>query len=165
MSTAFLGLGGNQGDRRRYLADAVRALNREASIRVEKVSSVYETKPVGVVDQPDFLNLVAQVSTTLSARDLLARCLQIETGLGRVRTERWGPRTVDIDVLWYDGLIVDEPDLVVPHPRMATRAFVLVPLAEIAPKLLLQEMRVDVLAAKIDLSGLCCLGPLNTLLA
>lgn len=164
MSTAYLGLGGNLGDRRQYLAGAIHALNGELGIRVESVSSVYETKPVGVVDQPDFLNLVAQIATELSARELLARCLRIEADLGRVRTERWGPRTIDIDVLWFDGKTVDEPDLVLPHPRMLARAFVLVPLAEIAPLISLDGMRIDALAAKLDQTGLFRLGPLDSLL-
>ena len=161
MSTAYLGLGGNLGDRCQYLTEAVRALNDEPGISVKTVSSVYETKPVGVVDQPDFLNLVARVTTELSARDLLARCLRIETGLGRVRTERWGPRTIDIDVLWFDGQTMNEPDLVLPHPRMLTRAFVLVPLAEIAPELLLDGRSMAALATRLDQTGLCCLGALD----
>jgi 2-amino-4-hydroxy-6-hydroxymethyldihydropteridine diphosphokinase len=163
VSTAYLGLGSNLGDRRQYLAAAVCALNEEPGLRVEKTSSVYETKPVGVVEQPDFLNLVAQVTTELPAHDLLARCLRIETALGRVRTERWGPRTVDIDVLWYDGQVVNDADLILPHPRMATRAFVLVPLAEIAPMLLLEGMQSIALAARLDQSGLRRLGSLNSL--
>jgi len=164
VSTAYLGLGGNLGDRLKYLAGAVRALNAEPGVSVEKVSSVYETTPVGVVDQPVFLNLAVQVTTTLSARELLTRCLQIENNFGRVRNERWGPRTLDIDVLWYDGNVVNDPDLTLPHPRMATRAFVLVPLAEIAPMLLIEGMRSDVLAAKLDQSGLRRLGALDSLL-
>lgn len=163
MSTAYLGLGGNLGDRRKYLANALLGLGDGAGICVEKVSSVYETKPMGVVDQPDFLNLVAQVTTELSAHDLLARCFHIETSLGRVRTERWGPRTIDLDLLWYDGQSVNDLDLVLPHPRMATRAFVLVPLAEIAPMLLLDGMRCDALAAKLDQSGLVLIGALDSL--
>jgi 2-amino-4-hydroxy-6-hydroxymethyldihydropteridine diphosphokinase len=161
VSTAYLGLGGNLGDRRQYLTDAVLALNSEPGIRVEKISSVYETKPFGVVDQPDFLNLAAQVATSLAARDLLASCLRIEARLGRVRAERWGPRTIDIDVLWYDGQTVNDPLLTLPHPRMKERAFVLVPLAEIAPLLLLEGMQIDTLAAKLDRSGLRRLGPLD----
>ena len=164
MNTAYLGLGGNIGNRQQFLVGAVRALNSEPGLRVEKTSSVYETKPVGLVDQPDFLNLVAQVTTELSARDLLTRVLSIETSFGRVRTERWGPRTLDIDVLWYDGLTINEPDLVLPHPRVLSRAFVLVPLAEIAPMLLIEGMRSDVLAAKLDQSGLRRLGALDSLL-
>lgn len=162
-STAYLALGGNLGDRRHYLSAAVLALNSEAGLRVEKISSVYETAPVGVVDQPDFYNLVVEVATTLTARELLARCLAIEKTLGRVRSERWGPRTIDLDVLWYDGSTLNEPELTLPHPRMKERAFVLVPLAEIAPTLLLEGMPVEQLAIRLDQSGLTCLGPLATL--
>ena len=154
MSTAYLGLGGNLGDRRRYLADAVQALNGESGVRVEEISSVYETKPVGVVDQPDFLNLVLEVATELPVRELLTRCLRIEAALGRVRVERWGPRTIDIDVLWYDGQTLNESDLVLPHPRMLMRAFVLVPLAEIAPTLLFEGVSTELLAARVDQTGL-----------
>ena len=160
MSTAYLGLGGNLGDRSWYLAEAVRRLHRAPGIRVERTSSVYETKPVGVTNQPDFLNLVAQVTAEIGPRDLLACCLQIESDLGRVRTQRWGPRTVDLDVLWYDGQIVNEPDLVLPHPRLHERAFVLVPLVEIAPELSLAGGLVSVLAARSDRTGLRLLGPL-----
>ncbi len=163
MSTAYLGLGSNLGDRGRYLAEAVCALQAEPGNSVKMVSSVYETKPVGVQEQPDFLNLVVRVETVFSARDMLACGLRIEAGLGRVRSERWGPRTIDIDVLWHDGQAVNEPDLVLPHPRMAERAFVLVPLAEIAPGLLLEGRRVDGLAAKLDQTGLRLLGPLAAL--
>jgi 2-amino-4-hydroxy-6-hydroxymethyldihydropteridine diphosphokinase len=163
VSTAYLGLGGNLGDRRRYLADAVQALDAEPGVRVKKVSSIYETKPVGVVDQPDFLNLVLEVATELSARDLLARCLRIESALGRVRIERWGPRTIDIDVLWHDGQTLNESDLVLPHPRMLLRAFVLVPMAEIAPTLLFEGMSTELLAARLDQTGLCRLGALDSL--
>lgn len=161
--TAYLGLGGNLGDRRQYLSAAVLALNSEAGLRVEKISSVYETLPVGVVDQPDFYNIVVQVSTTLAARELLACCLAIEKKLGRVRAERWGPRTIDLDVLWYEGATIHEPDLMLPHPRMKERAFVLVPLAEIAPTLLLEGMPVEQLASRLDQSGLRLLGALSGL--
>lgn len=162
-STAYLGLGGNLGDRRHYLSAAVLALNSEAGLRVEKISSVYETAPVGVVDQPDFYNLVVEVATTLTAHELLARCLAIEKKLGRVRLERWGPRTIDLDVLWYDNVTLNDGDLTLPHPRMKERAFVLVPLAEIAPTLLLQGVPVEQLAIRLDQSGLICLGSLATL--
>lgn len=162
-NTAYLALGGNLGDRRHYLSAAVLALNSEAGLRVEKLSSVYETAPVGVVDQPDFYNLVVEVATTLSAHELLTCCLAIEKRLGRVRAERWGPRPIDLDVLWYDGASLHEPNLTLPHPRMKERAFVLVPLAEIAPTLLLEGMPAEKLAARLDQSGLSCLGPLASL--
>lgn len=162
-STAYLALGGNLGDRREYLSAAVRALNSERGLRVEKFSSVYETAPVGVVDQPDFYNLVVEVSTTLTAHELLTRCLAIENKLGRVRTERWGPRTIDLDVLWYENVTLRDSELTLPHPRMKERAFVLVPLAEIAPTLLLEGLPAEKLAARIDKSGLTRLGPLANL--
>jgi 2-amino-4-hydroxy-6-hydroxymethyldihydropteridine diphosphokinase len=164
VNTAYLGLGGNLGNRRQYLADAVLALNSEAGIRVEKISSVYQTKPVGVIDQPDFLNLVVQLLTSLTAHELLVRCLQIEKKLGRVRAERWGPRTIDLDLLWVSGVPLNESDLVLPHPRMKERAFVLVPLAEIAPTLLLDGVSIHELTSKLDQSGLCRLGALDSLL-
>jgi 2-amino-4-hydroxy-6-hydroxymethyldihydropteridine diphosphokinase len=154
VSTAYLGLGGNLGDRRQYLVAAVEALNAEPGVRVTKISSIYETEPIGVVDQPDFLNLVLEAVTELPVRELLARCLRIEDSLGRVRIERWGPRTIDLDVLWYDGQTRNEPDLVLPHPRMLLRAFVLVPLAEIAPTLLFEGMSTESLAARVDQTGL-----------
>ena len=158
MSTAYLGLGGNLGDRRQHLVAAVESLNAQPGIRVQKISPIYETKPIGVVDQPDFLNLVLEVATELPVRELLARCLWIEAALGRVRIERWGPRTIDIDLLWYDGQTLNEPELVLPHPRMLLRAFVLVPLAEIAPTLLLEGVSAKVLAARLDQIGLRRIG-------
>ena len=131
--TAFLGLGANLGERRLSLEKALRELHRPPELEVVRHSAFYETAPVGVVDQPDFLNAVAQIRTTLAPLELLARILQLEQHLGRVRTRRWGPRVLDIDVLLYGVQVLDLPGLAVPHPRMAERAFVLQPLAEIAP--------------------------------
>lgn len=102
-------------------------------LRVERSSRVYETEPVGGPPQPEYLNAVVEVKTRLSPHDLLAACIDVERGMGRVRGERWGPRLIDIDVLTYDEEQVDQPDLVVPHPRMHERAFVLVPLMELDP--------------------------------
>jgi 2-amino-4-hydroxy-6-hydroxymethyldihydropteridine diphosphokinase len=127
---AYLGLGSNLGDRLANLQHAVHRLGRAEGVRVLRSSRVYETDPVGP-PQPDYLNAVVEVETDLSARELLRTCLGVEVELGRVRDERWGPRTIDIDVLSYGDERVDEPDLVVPHPRMHERAFVLVPLAEL----------------------------------
>ena len=123
---AFLGLGSNLGDRLALLRDAVRAIPD-----VEAVSGLYETAPVGGVEQDPFLNLVVRLRTDLDARALLDVCRERERSAERVRKVRWGPRTLDVDVLWVDGETVDDPDLVVPHPRMFERAFVLVPLAEV----------------------------------
>ncbi|MCU1345501.1 MAG: sulD [Acidimicrobiia bacterium] len=126
---AFLGLGSNLGDRAAQLRAAVAALPD-----VHAVSSVYETAPVGgPEDQGRFLNLVVELRTALTARELLQWCGRLEQAAARVRTVKDGPRTLDVDVLWIDGVTVDDPDLVVPHPRMFERAFVLAPLAELAP--------------------------------
>lgn len=131
MRRAFLGLGSNLGDRLGYLRNAVAAVPDLVS-----VSSVYETDPVGGPDQGAFLNIVVELVTELSARDLLELCRSLETEAERVRVERWGPRTLDVDVLHIDGERVLEPDLIIPHPRMRERAFVMVPLAEVAPDLI-----------------------------
>ncbi len=130
MTRAFLGLGSNLGDRRALLAEAVAALPD-----VVAVSPLYETDPVGGPDQGAFLNLVVELSTERSARELLALCTEREAAAERVRIERWGPRTLDVDVLWVDGEEVAEPDLIVPHPRMWERRFVLAPLRDLAPDL------------------------------
>ena len=131
MPRAFLALGSNLGDRRAYLRDAVAALPD-----VVRVSPVYETAPVGGPDdQEPYLNLVVQLDTTLSARQLLDVCREREQAAQRVRAVRWGPRTLDVDVLWVDGVTVDEPDLIVPHPRMFERSFVMMPLRDLAPDL------------------------------
>jgi 2-amino-4-hydroxy-6-hydroxymethyldihydropteridine diphosphokinase len=129
---AFLGLGSNLGDRRAYLRDAVAALPD-----VVAVSPVYETSPVGGPEgQGPYLNCVVELSTELGPRELLDLAHQVEAVAGRERKERWGPRTLDVDVLLVDDLTVDEPDLVVPHPRMFERRFVLAPLADVAPEVL-----------------------------
>jgi 2-amino-4-hydroxy-6-hydroxymethyldihydropteridine diphosphokinase len=131
---AFLGLGSNLGDRARALAEAARRLS-SPDLRIVRRSRIYESPPWGKTDQPPFLNQVAAVETSLPPRALLLRCHDVEQALGRVRAERWGPRTIDVDVLLYDDLVVETPDLVVPHAEMHRRSFVLVPLAEIAPGL------------------------------
>ncbi len=128
----FVGLGSNLGDRLENLRLAVTLLDATSGVDVTATSSVYETDPVGP-PQPDFLNAVVEVRTTLSARDLLARFKEIEVGIGRTTgAERWGPREIDIDLLTYGEESIESDDLRVPHPRMAERAFVLVPLSEIA---------------------------------
>lgn len=131
---AYLGLGSNLGDRLGTLQRAVDLLGAEAGIRVVASSRVWETEPVGP-PQPRYLNAVLRVETGLEPLELLAACRRVEAALGRVRLERWGPRTIDVDVLVYDERRVDEPELQVPHPRMSERAFVLAPLLELAPDL------------------------------
>jgi 2-amino-4-hydroxy-6-hydroxymethyldihydropteridine diphosphokinase len=140
---AYVGLGGNLGDRRALLDAAVDVLRREPGIEVVAVSSYRETEPVGVVDQPPFLNGAVAVETTLAARELLDRLLAVERSLGRMREseERHGPRTIDLDLLLYGAETVDEPGLTVPHPRLAERAFALEPLVELDPALTLPDGR------------------------
>ena len=128
---AFLGMGSNLGDRDAFLREAVGSLTG-----VVAVSGVYETDPVGGPGgQGAYLNLVVELETPLTARQLLGVCHRLESGAGRVRDERWGPRTLDVDILWVESGPVDEPDLEIPHPRMAERRFVMAPLFELAPDL------------------------------
>jgi 2-amino-4-hydroxy-6-hydroxymethyldihydropteridine diphosphokinase len=123
-------MGSNMGDRERYLTEAVESLSG-----VVAVSPVYETEPVGGPSQSPFLNIVVELETALTPRQLLGVAHRLESAAGRVRAEHWGPRTLDVDLLLVGDLVVDEPDLVVPHPRMWQRRFVLAPLAELAPEL------------------------------
>lgn len=128
---ALLGLGSNLGDRRQLLAEAVDSL-----AGVTAVSPLYETDPVGGPGgQGPYLNLVVVIDTDLEPRQLLGVCHRLEASADRVRAERWGPRTLDVDILWMEGHEVDEPDLQVPHPRMTLRRFVMAPLADVAPDL------------------------------
>lgn len=132
MTRAFLGLGSNLGDRERHLREAVASLGPA----VRRVSPVYETEPVGgPPGQGPYLNVVVEIDTDLSPRELLAVCHRLEAAAGRVRAERWGPRTLDVDILLIDGVSLTEPDLTVPHPRMWERRFVVAPLADLAPEL------------------------------
>lgn len=130
MSTAYLSLGTNEGDRHALLKAAVARL---AALGPVTASSVYETAPIGVTDQPDFWNIAVRLETDLDPLSLLTATAGIETDLGRVRTVRWGPRTMDIDILLFDDLVLDTPTLTIPHPRLHERLFVLVPLLELWP--------------------------------
>ena len=138
-ATCYLSLGSNLGDREGYLRAALGRLTTLDRVSVTRVSSVYETAPVGLTNQPPFLNLVLELRTSLTPRELLSACQEMENALGRTRDRRWGPRTVDLDILIYGDLTCAEGDLQLPHPRMLDRQFVLVPLAEIAPALLLAD--------------------------
>jgi 2-amino-4-hydroxy-6-hydroxymethyldihydropteridine diphosphokinase len=133
---AALGFGGNLGDPVAAFAGALRALDAHPEIAVLRLSSVWRTAPWGKLDQPEFLNMAALVETGLSARALLALVLELERQAGRERGERWGPRTLDIDILSYGDERIDEPGLQLPHPRIAERAFVLAPLAEVRPEMI-----------------------------
>jgi len=133
MAVVYIGLGSNIGDRTQHLVDACATLHRHPAITVQAVSSLYHTAPVGFTAQDWFLNAVACVQTTLSPAALLCVTQATERRLGRVTTWRWGPRSIDIDLLLYDTLHVHTPSLTIPHAALHERRFVLVPLAEIAP--------------------------------
>jgi 2-amino-4-hydroxy-6-hydroxymethyldihydropteridine diphosphokinase len=134
-TTAFVGIGSNLGDREAHLRRAIELLSAEEGIEIAAVSEIRETDPVGPVEQAQFLNGAVLVETDLAPRELLARLLDIERRMGRVRSERFGPRTIDLDLLLYGNEIVDEPGLTVPHPRLHERRFALEPLAELDPGL------------------------------
>ena len=150
MSRALLGLGSNVGDRWDHLRTAVSSLPG-----LRSVSGVYETDPVGGPEQGPYLNIVVELDTDLDPRALLGLCHRIESAAGRVRDVRWGPRTLDVDILWMDGVTMDEPDLQIPHPRMWERRFVLAPLSELAPDLLPEGWEIDI-DGRVDR-----LGPLS----
>lgn len=127
---AFLSMGSNINDRRAHLSEAIRSLPD-----VVAVSPVYETDPVGGPEQGAFLNLVVELDTDIAPNDLLGLCHRLETAANRVRDERWGPRTLDVDIVWMDGVEMDTERLTIPHPRFRQRRFVLAPLADLAPDL------------------------------
>lgn len=148
--TVFLGIGGNVGDRLHYLNRSVRLLDAHERIAVDDISSVYETDPLGPADDP-FLNIAVRVQTDLAPLPLLRACQQVEATLGRVRSTRWGPRTIDVDVLLYGDRVITRDVLTVPHPGLVDRAFALVPLIEVAPGWRLPDGR-SVATALADLA-------------
>ena len=148
--TAYLSLGSNLGNREETLRKAVRQLAAADGVKTLAVSSLYETEPWGKKDQPSFLNIAVSQQTTLSPEELLALAQAVETELGRMRHERWGPRTVDVDILYIEGVERKTPTLTLPHPYMTERAFVLVPLADIAPDLVVMGRTVEVWKKSAD---------------
>ncbi|MHB0951943.1 MAG: 2-amino-4-hydroxy-6-hydroxymethyldihydropteridine diphosphokinase [Allorhizobium sp.] len=151
---ATIGLGGNIGDPIAAMAQALRRLDGRDDCRVTAVSRLYRTPPWGMIDQADFYNCCAALETRLAPLDLLDACLSIERDMKRVRKERWGPRTIDMDILTFDGLDIDTGALIIPHPRMTERAFVLMPLADIAPTLQVNGRPVEAWLAAADKSGI-----------
>lgn len=150
---AALSLGGNIGDVAEAFVYALRRLGRAPGVRIARVSSIYRTPPWGKLDQPPFLNMAILVETVLSPQTLLALCLEIEQAMGRRRIELWGPRTLDIDILTYGAAIHSDANLKIPHPRLAERAFVLAPLAEIAPDMRITGVKVADLLRAVDRAG------------
>jgi 2-amino-4-hydroxy-6-hydroxymethyldihydropteridine diphosphokinase len=151
---AFLGLGGNLGNPAATMKSAIQALHARDDVTVETVSSLYRTPPWGKLDQPDFINAVAAVRTRLAPHQLLELCLEIERMHKRERRERWGPRPIDLDVLLYGEEELQDDQLQIPHPRMAERAFVLVPLLELAPKLVIKGKPAAELLLHLDRQGI-----------
>jgi 2-amino-4-hydroxy-6-hydroxymethyldihydropteridine diphosphokinase len=139
---AIIALGSNIGDKVRHIADAVGAFTADGRVRVVQKSLDYRTAPWGKTDQDWFVNAVMSVTTTLPVHELLARCQSVERQLGRERLVRWGPRVIDLDILVYRDLVLAEPDLVLPHPHMTERAFVLRPLLDVAPDLVIKGLNV-----------------------
>jgi 2-amino-4-hydroxy-6-hydroxymethyldihydropteridine diphosphokinase len=134
--TAYLGLGSNLGDRFLNLREALRRLKDSSGLEISRISPVYETDPVGGPSQPRYLNMVVEIVTKIEARKLLKMCQEIENEMGRVRAERWGPRTIDIDIIIYGDMVSSTRELTIPHPLFHEREFVLRPMADIAPDLL-----------------------------
>ncbi len=153
MEDVFLGIGSNVGNRAGFLVAALQKLRETASVKIVKISSVYETEPVGVKDQDSFLNGVVRVQTSLAVRDFHARVKNIEREVGRLERIRWGPREIDLDILLFGGQVVDEANLKIPHPEMEKRRFVLQPLAEIGPDVVhpvLKRIMKDLLVSCTD---------------
>jgi 2-amino-4-hydroxy-6-hydroxymethyldihydropteridine diphosphokinase len=134
--TAYLGLGSNMGDRFLNLQKALEHLKKVNGVKISQISPVYETDPVGGPRQPRYLNTVVEIGTDLEVRKLLKTCQEIENEMGRIRTERWGPRVIDIDILIYGDLVISTKELIIPHPLFHEREFVLRPMADIVPDLI-----------------------------
>jgi 2-amino-4-hydroxy-6-hydroxymethyldihydropteridine diphosphokinase len=143
MQRVFIAIGSNLGDK---ISNCRRAIDEIAGFcEIVKVSSLYETEPVGNEDQPNFINSVAEIRTDLSPHELLAYLNRIEEKLGRVRSEKWGPRTIDLDIIFYGDQIIKDDNLIIPHPRAHLRRFVLEPICEIAPEFIHSEIKISVL--------------------
>jgi 2-amino-4-hydroxy-6-hydroxymethyldihydropteridine diphosphokinase len=154
MSKAYLSIGSNLGDRFEYLQNAVLEICNNSQISKVKVSSIYETTPVGGPQQDDFLNAVIEIETQLSPNELLAFAQQLEQQANRVRTEHWGPRTLDVDILDYENVVSNDSELTLPHPRISERAFVVVPWFEISPNFVISGLgKLEKLHNQIDRSG------------
>ncbi|SFV38832.1 2-amino-4-hydroxy-6-hydroxymethyldihydropteridine diphosphokinase [Hyphomicrobium facile] len=156
---AILALGTNLGDRIENIEEAIRWLTADGSIRLVSRSKLYRSAPWGVTDQDWFINACIAIQTTLSPHELLKRCQTVENDMGRVRTLRWGPRIIDVDILTFQDLTIAEPDLTVPHPLIAERAFVLVPLKDVAPELRLNGRSIDAMLETLDRSEVEAVQP------
>jgi len=159
--TGFLGFGTNLGDRKKNLTQAVNTLNNQPDLAVLRTSGIYETAPWGLTDQPDFLNMVAEIATSISPGELLERIKKLEQDMGREDGPRFGPRLIDVDILLLEDQVVDEPDLQIPHISLHQRAFVLVPLVELAPDLVHPLLGVTIADLAENVDGLDGVKPLS----
>lgn len=150
----LLGLGSNMGERDKNLQQALGLLEADGTVRIDKISSIYETAPFGVTDQADFSNMVVRISTELSPEELLQKCIEVEKRMGRIRDRHWGPRIIDMDLLVYDNVQTRSEMLILPHPGIEHRAFVLIPLQEVAVRLRLPDGRTveEMIAGSTEIS-------------
>lgn len=150
MNKAYLGLGTNIGDREGYLRQACEILQKHTQINILKISKVYETKAWGYTEQDDFFNICVEIETTLSPLELLEVCHLIEEKLNRVRVIRWGPRTIDVDILFFNNIISEDESLTLPHPRIKERAFVLIPLMDLNEELIINDKLISYYLSKLS---------------
>ncbi|WP_250674241.1 2-amino-4-hydroxy-6-hydroxymethyldihydropteridine diphosphokinase [Paraclostridium ghonii] len=143
MNKSYLGLGTNIGDRLNYINEALKILNSNLNINITKKSKLYETKAWGYKNQADFLNLCIEIDTSLNPNELLKVCQGVEKDLNRERIIRWGPRTIDVDILFFNDIILQEENLEIPHPRIKERAFVLIPLIDLNDKLKIDNISIN----------------------
>ena len=139
MHSIFIGLGSNLDGPQQIIKDAIHIINEIDDVNINAISSLYETGPVGFLDQPNFINAVIQISSSINYDELLIKLFEIERMFGRVREKKNGPRTLDLDILLFDDLILESKSLIIPHPRMHERLFVLIPLLEISPKIIIPK--------------------------
>lgn len=150
MNKAYLGLGTNMGYREGYLRQACEIIQKHSDIDILKISKVYETKAWGYKEQEDFLNICVEIETTLSPEELLETCQYIEEELNRVRLIRWGPRTIDVDILFFNDIISKNEHLTIPHPRIKERAFVLIPLMDLNQELMIEDKPISYYFSKLS---------------
>ena len=150
MNKAYLGLGTNMGDKQAYLKEACKIISDNTNINIVKISKVYKTKAWGYTNQDDFLNICIEVDTNLSPEELLEVCHEVENKLNRVRVIRWGPRTIDVDILFFNNIISTDENLILPHPRIKERAFVLIPLMDLNKELVIDNKTISYYLSNLE---------------
>ncbi len=150
MNKAYLGLGTNMGDKEAYLKEACKIISDNPNINIVKISKVYKTKAWGYTNQDDFLNICIEVDTNLSPEELLEVCHKVENKLNRVRVIRWGPRTIDVDILFFNNIISTDENLILPHPRIKERAFVLIPLMDLNKELVIDNKTISYYLSNLE---------------